>query len=150
MEFLGNQQILQLPKTAFLCSQKVAASSIMKCYEWAKAQREAGNCIICGNQSQIEKDVVEILLCGQQPLVLMLGRGMKKQWSDEILAALAEKRLLIISPFSEQVKRVSRTTARRRNQAIIKLSDRIVVGYFTPNGQLDELLKDQDYELLST
>jgi hypothetical protein len=40
----------------------VPASVILKCYDWAIAQREAGNCIISGFHSQLEKDVLHYLL----------------------------------------------------------------------------------------
>lgn len=52
----GNQGILKLRKTAFLCSRRVPASAVLKCYDWAIAQRESGNCIISGFQSQMEKE----------------------------------------------------------------------------------------------
>ena len=54
-QLLGNEMLLELKKTAFLCSRKIPASTVLKCYDWAIAQREAGNCIISGFHSQIEK-----------------------------------------------------------------------------------------------
>ena len=78
MKFIGNKDILNLEKTAFLCSRKVPAEIILKSCDWAKRQRENGNCIVCGNHSQTEKDVFEILLKGKQPLILVLARSMKK------------------------------------------------------------------------
>ncbi|MCK5741472.1 MAG: DNA-binding protein [Chlorobi bacterium] len=140
MTYKGNQEILNGNKTAFLCSRKVPADIVLKSYDWAKKQREQDSCVVCGNQSQIEKDVFEILLRGTQSLILVIARGMKTRWEPEIEKAVQADRLLIISPFSSAVKRVSRATAKKRNQEIIKLSDRITVGYMTQGGQLDELL----------
>jgi hypothetical protein len=37
---LGNIDPLKQPKTAFLCSRKVPASVVLKCYDWAIEQRE--------------------------------------------------------------------------------------------------------------
>ena len=53
--FVGNENLLKENKTAFLCSRKVPASVILKCYDWAIEQREKGNCVISGFHSQIEK-----------------------------------------------------------------------------------------------
>lgn len=39
-ETIGNIDLLKLSKTAFLCSRKVPASVILKCYDWAIEQRE--------------------------------------------------------------------------------------------------------------
>jgi hypothetical protein len=61
MNFIGKKDILNLEKTAFLCSRKVPAEIVLKSYDWAKQQREKSICIVCGNHSQIEKDVFKIL-----------------------------------------------------------------------------------------
>ncbi len=39
-ESIGNNELLKLPKTAFLCSRQVPAGAVLKCYDWAIAQRE--------------------------------------------------------------------------------------------------------------
>ena len=136
----GPTTFLKLLKTAFLCSRKVPAEVVLKSYDWAKEQRKNGTCVICGNHSQIEKDVFEILLKGNQPLILVLARGMKKRWEPEIRKAIAENRLMVISPFSEKDKRVTRDKAAIRNKLIIELADHIVVGYVSEGGQLEQLL----------
>ncbi len=148
MTYKGNIEILNLHKTAFLCSQKCPAEIVLKSYDWAKEQRKQGNCIVCGNHSQIEKDVFEILLKGKQPLILVLARGMKTRWETEIEEAVEANRLLIISPFEKEVKRVTRQTAKKRNQEILKICDKIIVGYKSKYGQLENLLKGVDHDQL--
>lgn len=73
----GNCELIRLPKTAFLCSRKVPAGIVLKCYDWAIAQRDAGNCVISGFHSKIEKDVLHYLLKGTQPIIVALARGLK-------------------------------------------------------------------------
>jgi len=148
MEYLGNKDILNFEKTAFLCSRKVPAEIVLKSYDWAKQQREKSICIVCGNHSQIEKDVFEILLKGKQPLILVLARTMKKRLEPKIKEAVKSNRLLIISPFNKETKRITRETAEIRNKYIMELSDKITVAYKTPNGQLDKLLKNVEYDEL--
>ena len=148
MKTFGNNEILELNKTAFLCSQKCPAEIVLRSYDWAKEQREKGNCIVCGNHSQIEKDVFEILLKGKQSLILVLARGMKTRWEPEIEKAVKENRLLVISPFERETKRVTRETAEIRNKKIIEISDKIVLGYKSKNGQLEKLIKRIEYEQL--
>lgn len=41
----GNCEIIRRHKTAFLCSRKIPAGIILKCYDWAISQREAGNAL---------------------------------------------------------------------------------------------------------
>lgn len=38
---LGNTALLKLHKPAFLCSRKVPASVVLKCYDWAIEQRKS-------------------------------------------------------------------------------------------------------------
>ena len=137
MEYFGNKESMKLEKNAFLCSQRCPADVVLKSYDWAKAQREADNCIVCGNHSQIEKDVFDILLNGKQALILVLARGMKTRWSHKILTAIRKNRLVIISPFDKNTKLVTHDTAEKRNRVIIEISERIKIGYKTTNGQLN-------------
>ena len=149
MKHKGNIDLLELQKTAFLCSQKCPAEIVLKSFDWAKEQRETGNCIVCGNHSQIEKDVFEILLKGKQPLILVLPRSLKKIWEPEILKAFNQNRLLVISPFSEDSNsRITRENAIKKNETIISLGDKIVVGYKTKNGQLEKLLNGIEHAQL--
>lgn len=138
---LGNTDLLKLSKTAFLCSRKVPTSAVLKCYDWAIEQREKGNCIISGFHSQIEKDVLHYLLKGKQPIILALARGLKEKIEPEFEKPIEQGRLLIITPFDKSVKRVSSQTAQIRNQLMTDLADQITIGYASPGGQLEELLK---------
>jgi len=133
---IGNKALLELKKTAFLCSRKVPASIVLKCYDWAIQQREDGNCIISGFHSQIEKDVLHYLLKGNQPIIVVLARGLKQKIEPEFLEPIEKGRLLIITPFEEKVKRVTTETAKVRNQMMIALADSITIGFASVDGML--------------
>lgn len=139
----GNIELLKLTKTAFLCSRKIPASVVLKCYDWAIAQREAGNCVIGGFHSQLEKDVLHYLLKGKQPIIVAMARGLKQKLEPELQQAMDAGRLLIISPFDESVKRVTKKTAVIRNQMMIELADEVVVGFASEGGNLKKLLQAQ-------
>jgi predicted Rossmann fold nucleotide-binding protein DprA/Smf involved in DNA uptake len=139
---LGNIALLKLPKIAFLCSRKIPASVVLKCYDWAIEQRESGACVISGFHSQIEKDVLHYLLKGKQPIILVLARGLKEKIEPEFEKPMEEGRLLIITPFDKTVKRVTELTAETRNKLMTDLSDKITVGYSSTGGQLEKLLQN--------
>ena len=139
---LGNQELLTLHKTAFLCSRRVPASAVLKCYDWAVQQREAGTCVISGFHSQMEKDVLHYLLKGNQPIILTLARGLKTRLEPELKAPLKEGRLLIIPPFTADTKYVTAETSLLRNQMMIELADEIVIGYSSPGGQIADLVDE--------
>lgn len=147
-DHIGNYELLKLSKTAFLCSRKVPASAVLKCYDWAILHREEGNCVISGFHSKLEKDVLHFLLKGQQPIILALARGLKKRIEPEFQQAIEQGRLLIITPFSEEVKRVTEQTATTRNKMMIELADNIAVGYINIGGLLDELLRQTNKSII--
>ena len=146
---LGNLSILALPKTAFLCSRQVPAEAVLKCYDWAILTREAGRCVISGFHSPLEQDVLYYLLKGKQPVIMALARGIKFKWEPRIQKALDEGRLLIVSPFGEQIKRASAATATVRNDLMIRLANEVVVGYADPEGMLSRRLQmEQEKKVL--
>ena len=151
MNTFGNIELLKIPKTAFLCSRKIPASVVLKCYDWAIERRDAGDCVIGGFHSQLEKDVLHYLLKGKQPLILALARGLKQKFEPELQQPMDEGRLLIISPFDETVKRVTEQTAAVRNRMMIELADKVTIGYSSPGGnlekQINEFTKEVDYLL---
>lgn len=148
MEYLGNRELLKQNKTAFLCSRKIPASAVLKCYDWAIEQREKGNCVISGFHSQLEKDVFHYLLKGNQPIIIALARGLKEKIEPELAKPLEEGRILIISPFEKTVKRVTEQTAEIRNKMMIELADNITVGYASERGKLESLLKQTKKEII--
>lgn len=147
-ECFGNKELLSHPKTAFLCSRNISASAVLKCYDWAIAQREVGNCIISGFHSQIEKDVLHYLLKGSQPIIVAMARGLKKNIEPEFLQPLHENRLLIITPFDKNTRRISQRTAEIRNKLMIQLADAIAVGHISPGGNLEKLLQTTEKEIV--
>jgi len=139
---IGNDELLKLSKTAFLCSRKVPASAVLKCYDWAIEQREAGKCVISGFHSQLEKDVFHYLLKGTQPIIVALARGLKQKIEPELQEAMDKGRLLIITPFEEKIKRVTEETSAIRNSMMIEIADEVMVGFASEGGKLAALLKN--------
>lgn len=134
--YIGNINILSLPKIAFLSSRQISSASVLKCYDWATEQREKGTCVISGYHSPLEKDVLHFLLKGNQPVILVLGRAMYKQLPVYLRSPLAENRLLIISPVPQSIHRQSSKTCTLRNKYITDIADEIVFGSLDEYGIL--------------
>jgi hypothetical protein len=143
MNHVGNYELLRLAKTAFLCSRQVPASIVLKSFDWAIQQREAGRCIISGFHSQIEKDVLHYLLKGKQPLIVALARGIKKSMDVEFKKPLANNRFLIITPFGDKIICVTQETAIKRNEFMVELAEELFVAYAQPDGNVENLVLKQ-------
>jgi len=51
VEYLGNQELLQLRKTAFLASSTISSETVLQVYDWATEMRNRGDAqAACGNQ----------------------------------------------------------------------------------------------------
>lgn len=138
---LGNAELLSLYKTAFLCSREVPATVVLKCFDWAIAQREAGSCVISGFHSVLEKDVLAYLLKGTQPVIVALARGMKAKIDQEFKKPLEQGRLMIVTPFDQKHKRVTTQLSITRNAFMADIADEIVIGYAKAGGNIDRLIQ---------
>jgi predicted Rossmann fold nucleotide-binding protein DprA/Smf involved in DNA uptake len=137
---LGDSSLLSLPKTAFLSSRRVEPSAVMRCYDWATSMRDAGKCVIGGFQSTLERDVFQFLLRGTSPIIMVLARSLWKTVPKEYREPIASGRLLVVSPVSQSVRRVSEETAMQRNGWILDHCDEAVFAALDPNGSLSRLV----------
>lgn len=124
VEYLGNQELLKLKKTAFLASSTISSETVLRCYDWATEMRNRGECVVSGFSSKLEQDVLHFLLKGSQPIIIMLARRMYKVIPNELKEPLAQNRLLIISV--SNAIRQSKVTAMDRNRYVCEMADRIL------------------------
>ena len=146
-DYQGNIEILKLSKTTFLCSRKIPASIVLKCYDWAIEQREAGNCIISGFHSQIERDVFHYLLKGTQPIIIAMARGIPDKLPEKLKKPVDDGRILLISPFNKDIKKVTIETANIRNKMMIELADKVIIGFADPNWKLNQILLNANKDI---
>ena len=148
LQMLGNAALMERPKIAFLSSRKVAPAAVMRCYDWATGMRGGGStgrlappCVVGGFQSALERDVLKLLLPeGGPPIVMVLARGMWRSVPMEYREAINAGRMLVVSPFSQGVVRVSKETAEKRNGWILDNCDEAVFASLDPNGSLARLV----------
>ena len=144
LHYLGNKNILDLPKTAFLASSSIKPDDVLKCYDWATRMAREGQCVISGFSSHLEKDVLHFLSKGKQPIIVVLSRQMYKQVPPELQELLDANRLLIIS--TSTAVRQSKATAYVRNKYICEIADQILfVGLNEASSlnKLHEIYKDK-------
>lgn len=123
LKYLGNEQLLHLPKTAFLASNTISSETVLRCYDWATEMCRQGKCVVSGFSSKLERDVLHFLLKGNQPIIMVLARRMYKEFPEELKRALEQNRLLIISTSS--AARQSRATALARNKYVCEIAEEV-------------------------
>ncbi len=147
LEYLGNRDLLKLPKTAFLASNMISSETVLRCYDWATEMRRQGRCVVSGFSSKLERDVLHFLLKGNQPIIIALARKMYKALPTNLKAALEQNRLLIIS--TSQAVRQSRATALTRNRYVCEIADEIMLTEAAEGNSLFELTEPYKGKIIS-
>ena len=136
-EYIGNQELLKLQKTAFLASSNIVSETVLRVYDWATDMRNRKECVISGFNSKLEQDVLHFLLKGDQPIILVIARRMYKTIPTHLQTALKQNRLLIISISNST--RQSKATALERNKYICHIAEKILFVGVTEQSSLYKL-----------
>lgn len=137
---IGDLGILAKPLLGLFCSKRCPGEIILLAYDIARALRDAGVAVIGGFHSPMEKECLELLLRGTQPLVVCPARGIEGMrvpaaWRKPI----DDGRLLIVSPFGPRRKRMDAPLAERRNQFVTALAANLLVLHAAPKSRLERL-----------
>src|SRR3990172_6162894 len=74
---IGNTAILQNKTLALFCSTKCPGNIILKTYDLMKRLRESGITVISGFHSPMERECLNILLKGKQPVIVCPARSIE-------------------------------------------------------------------------
>lgn len=140
MIYCGNISLLDQPKHGFLCSRCTKSSVILPCLDWAVGHAHGDAVVMSTFHSEMEDAVLDMLLPGTCPIILVLGRSLYKTVPEKLRPALDSGRLLIMS-ISNQ-RRISRESAYAANEYICKNSDSITFGYLSQDSSLRTLFDD--------
>jgi len=137
----GDANILGRPSIGLICSIQCPGSIIIKTFDMVRALRDAGVTMIGGFHSPMEKDCLEILLRGSQPLILALAKGFSGlRLGQEAMQALGEGRLLVLTKFPDDLSQVTLAHAVERNRLVAALADALFVPYAVSGGKTNTLV----------
>lgn len=134
MEYLGNISLLDQPKHGFLCSRCTKSSAILPCLDWATEHAHGNDVVMSTFHSEIESAVLDILLRGRCPIILVLGRKMYRVLPERLIQAMDTGRLLIIS--TSQQSRISKESAFLSNKYIADTATTLTFGFLSKESSL--------------
>jgi len=139
---LGDSRILNGQKLAIFCSVKCPGNPIVQAYDFARTLRDRGTTVIGGFQSPIEKDCLELLLRGSQPVIICPARSLDgvrlpAMWKT----AIQQRRLLLLSSFDKSIRRPTAELSEKRNEFIATLADQVLFIYANPGGKTEALAR---------
>ncbi|NLW85471.1 MAG: hypothetical protein GXY38_01210 [Planctomycetes bacterium] len=133
---MGEPSILRQRLLGLICSIQCPGSIVIKTLDAARALRDAGVAVIGGFHSPMEKECLDILLRGDQPVVLCAAKGLPGlRMGQAARQAAAGGRLLAISPFDDNVRRTTAAQAVQRNDLVAALSEIVLVPHAAHGGK---------------
>ena len=142
---IGNPKILAEHKVGLFCSLRCPGNAILGAYDTARKLRDEGVTVVSGFHSPVEKECLRILLRGKQPIIMCLARSLEKiRIPTEWRRALADERLLLISPFEKRPRRPTTESSHRRNELVAALSDEAIIIHAEPGGSVERITKFVD------
>lgn len=76
------------------------------------------------------------LRCLDAHPLLAAARSLPRRLAPALRDAIKEDRLLVLSPFPQTTTRITAATARKRNEFMLTIADRIVIGHLSGGGAL--------------
>lgn len=139
----GDPGVLQRPLTAWFCSERVPPDLVLPALELAIGVRNAGDTVVSGFHSRVERECLRLLLSGEQPVVACPARDIRGlRPSGEWRRAMEAGRLLLLSAFGRQVKRPTGRSADLRNRVVAALADRVLFVGVSAGGRLHRLARE--------
>lgn len=140
---LGDLKILEEPLLGFFCSVKCPGELILRSYDLARSLRDTETCVIGGFHSPIEKDCLELLLKGTQPIILCPARSIENILiMKEYRQSLNNGRMLFLSPFDKRERRPTVKTSNYRNLFVAALSAAIFVAHAGPASKTEAFCRE--------
>lgn len=132
----GDVNILRRPRLGLICSIQCPGSVIIKTFDTIRALRDAGVTMIGGFHSPMERECLDILLRGLQPVILSPAKGLSRlRIGQDARKALKEGRLLLLSQFGDEIRRSNSARAIQRNDLVAGLADAVFVPYAAEAGK---------------
>lgn len=136
LQLIGPAELLAARKVALFCSARTPGGAILRAHDAARRMRDEGVPVISGFHSPIEKECLQILLRGKQSIIICPGRALESmRIPTSCRTAYNAGRILFLSPFTTQPRRVTRESAFRRNEVVAALADEAYVAHVTEGGQ---------------
>ena len=137
---IGRPDLLNISKTALFCSKICPGDAILAAMDQAQKWRDQGRSIISGFHSPIEKECLQILLRGVQPIIICPARSLERmRIPAELRDGVGAGRILLLSPFEPSQRRLTAALAERRNKMVAAMADELYFAHTTPRGKTARL-----------
>lgn len=143
VQLIGHAGVLRQPLVAWFSSGRLPPDLLIPALEMARRLRDDGVVVASGFHSPVEREVLEILTRGPQPVVVCPARTLlSARLPIEWRRAVREGRMLILSTQDARVRRPSVRSAAERNAMVSALAERVFIAGASPGGRLHSLARE--------
>lgn len=143
IHLFGNPALLREPILGLFCSIAVPGRVVVEAYDVARSLARSGGTVAGGFQAPLEREVLDYLLRGSACVIICPGRSLHAMRLPALWRrALAASRLLLLSPFSPDLKRPTSAVAEERNRLVAALASRLLFLHAAPGGRLTRLAQE--------
>jgi predicted Rossmann fold nucleotide-binding protein DprA/Smf involved in DNA uptake len=136
LRLIGPASHIATRKVALFCSAQTPGDAILRAFDAARNFRDKGITVISGFHSPIEKECLSILLRGKQPIIICPARAIETmRIPRELRTAFHQGRILFLSRFINEPKRVTKASAILRNDLAAALADEVYFAHIAPGGE---------------
>lgn len=141
LKAIGDLNNLNQNLLGIMCSQSCPGDLVLKGFDAAKQIRDQGISVVSGFHSSMEKDVFEILLRGDQPIVMCLAKTIETYRIPTNLRPRVESgQLTFIAPnFPVTEKRITKATSERCNALVLDICDQVLIIHAHEGGNLEQV-----------
>lgn len=140
LQVIGPAELLAASKVALFCSARTPGEAILRAHDAARRMRDEDATVISGFHSPIEKECLKILLRGKQPIIICPARAIESmRIPSACRTAFNAGRVLFLSPFTMQPRRITKVSAFRRNEVVAALADEAYIAHVSPDGQTERI-----------
>lgn len=140
---MGDAAKLRNRLLGLVCSIQCPGSIVIQTFDAMRALRDAGVMVIGGFHSPMESECLDILLRGTQPVVFCAAKGLRGLRLGALARqAVKDGRLLVITPFGDEVKRTVSAQAVHRNEIVAALADVVLVPHAAPGGKAEATARE--------
>jgi len=137
---IGSPEILRHRRLGLICSVRCPGSIVIKTFDAIRELRDAGIVVAGGFHSPMERECLDFLLRGEQPVIVCPAKGLACPRVPRVWrAAIDAGRLLVLSPFDPAVTRTTGAQAQARNEFIAGLSYAVLIPHASPGGKAEAI-----------
>jgi predicted Rossmann fold nucleotide-binding protein DprA/Smf involved in DNA uptake len=139
---IGSLEILRHRRLGLICSVRCPGSIVIKTFDAVRQVRDAGVVVAGGFHSPMEKECLDFLLRGQQPVIVCPPKGLARlRLPSRWRAAVDAGRLLVLSLFGLDVTRTTGAQAQTRNEFVAALSHAVLIPHASPGGKAEAVAR---------